>query len=717
MTRQLVGNLDELCWPSSRLDEAVEWLVRSHGLGSSPPTPRASMEAADLDSDHILVESAAARFGVEAEPVTCLFNRLDGFFRSAAPAIIPMPEVSHDGAAPGYLILCRSGRTCQLLDPEQRLVRVSSKVLTALFRSPISSEYNKPANDLLELAGIRLESRGRVANALIESWLGGEVINAGWMLRPSPGASLFVQARNSRIFPRLFGWLGMYVVQNVIFILAWWLIGRVVLDGQTDRGWVWAWALLLLSALPFQIIGAYLQNKFSEAFSIIFKQRLLYGALKMNPDEIRHLGSGQMLERVMEAESFEVFALGGGLTALLAMIQLGIAAFILFQGEGGLLSVALLIIWLTAILVAGLVNYRSGRQWTDTYREMTNGLVEKMVGHRTRLAQEDPQRRHEEEDAELEQYETLTHHFSRMGSLLNAIPSSWLVAGIAGLVPTILSASSVELPKFALSLGGIMLAHQTFGMIQAGIQNAIMLLLSWDQVKPVYKAASEPVAAPGVIPKDHSPLTTDGAVSPEPLLLARELTYRYPLSQRAVLQYCNLEVFEGDHIILEGASGGGKTTLGALLAGLRRQETGLLLLRGYDRNSLGEEVWRRRVVMAPQFHENHIFNETFAFNLLMGRRWPPEAEDMVAAGEICEELGLSDLLARMPSGWQQLVGENGWQLSHGERSRVFIARALLQKADMVIMDESFGALDPENLYFALDCARRRAATLLVIAHP
>jgi ATP-binding cassette subfamily B protein len=304
-----------------------------------------------------------------------------------------------------------------------------------------------------------------------------------------------------------------------------------------------------------------------------------------------------------------------------------------------------------------------------------------------------------------------------MGSLLNAIPSSWLVAGIAGLVPTILFASSVELPKFALSLGGIMLAHQTFGMIQAGIQNAIMLLLSWDQVKPVYKAASEPVAAPGVIPKEHSPLTTDGAVSPEPLLLARELTYRYPLSQRAVLQNCSLEVFEGDHIILEGVSGGGKTTLGALLAGLRRQETGLLLLRGYDRNSLGEEVWRRRVVMAPQFHENHIFNETFAFNLLMGRRWPPEAEDMAVAGEICEELGLSDLLARMPSGWQQLVGENGWQLSHGERSRVFIARALLQKADMVIMDESFGALDPENLYFALDCARRRAATLLVIAHP
>jgi len=65
----------------------------------------------------------------------------------------------------------------------------------------------------------------------------------------------------------------------------------------------------------------------------------------------------------------------------------------------------------------------------------------------------------------------------------------------------------------------------------------------------------------------------------------------------------------------------------------------------------------------------------------------------------------------------QMVGESGWQLSHGERSRLFMARALLQNADLLIFDESFAALDPENLRLALDCALRRAKTLLVIAHP
>jgi ATP-binding cassette subfamily B protein len=84
---------------------------------------------------------------------------------------------------------------------------------------------------------------------------------------------------------------------------------------------------------------------------------------------------------------------------------------------------------------------------------------------------------------------------------------------------------------------------------------------------------------------------------------------------------------------------------------------------------------------------------------------------------MCEELGLEPLLERMPSGMMQMVGETGWQLSHRERSRIFLARALLQKAPLTILDESFAALDPETLEICLACVLRRADTRLVIAHP
>ncbi len=103
----------------------------------------------------------------------------------------------------------------------------------------------------------------------------------------------------------------------------------------------------------------------------------------------------------------------------------------------------------------------------------------------------------------------------------------------------------------------------------------------------------------------------------------------------------------GDRLLLEGSSGSGKSTLVSLLTGLRLPESGIVLLGGLDRLTLGSEGWRRRVVAAPQFHENHVFTGTFAFNLLMGRRWPAQAEDFEEAETVCRELG--DLLDRMPA--------------------------------------------------------------------
>jgi ATP-binding cassette, subfamily B, bacterial len=78
-------------------------------------------------------------------------------------------------------------------------------------------------------------------------------------------------------------------------------------------------------------------------------------------------------------------------------------------------------------------------------------------------------------------------------------------------------------------------------------------------------------------------------------------------------------------------------------------------------------------------------------------------------------VGLGPLLQRMPAGLFQMVGERGWQLPHGERSRVSLA--LLQYGALLILDESFASLDPEDLDLATGCVFNRAQTLAVIAHP
>jgi ATP-binding cassette, subfamily B, bacterial len=241
--------------------------------------------------------------------------------------------------------------------------------------------------------------------------------------------------------------------------------------------------------------------------------------------------------------------------------------------------------------------------------------------------------------------------------------------------------------------------------------------IAWKEVALFFHAVVRPqVSGAPAFALALSPHSREGEDG-QPILDAHDLVFRYRERGEPILRACSLQICVGDRILLEGPSGGGKSTLASLLAGLRSPQSGLLLLQGIDWQTLGSEGWRQRVAGAPQFHENHVFTGTFAFNLLIGRRWPPQPEDLQQAETLCRELGLGDLLDRMPAGLQQMVGETGWQLSHGERSRLYIARALLQNTDLVVLDESLAALDPKTFHQSLLCVLERASTLLVIAHP
>jgi ATP-binding cassette subfamily B protein len=198
---------------------------------------------------------------------------------------------------------------------------------------------------------------------------------------------------------------------------------------------------------------------------------------------------------------------------------------------------------------------------------------------------------------------------------------------------------------------------------------------------------------------------------------ARELLFQYPGRAVPALAGVALRIHRGERLLLEGPSGSGKSTLALILAGSLVPDGGLVLWDGLDRNTLGEDAWRRRIALAPQFHQNHVFMGTFAFNALLGRAWPASAADLDEAENVCRALALGPLLDRMPGGVQQMIGETGWQLSHGEKSRLYIVRALLQRAECVILDESFAALDPETLERTIRCVLERAPAVLVIAHP
>ena len=126
-----------------------------------------------------------------------------------------------------------------------------------------------------------------------------------------------------------------YLGEYALWILSWWLIGKGALEGTFDSGWLLAWALLLLTIVPFRLLSTWLQGVVSIGVAALLKRRLLYGALRLTPEEIRMQGVGQFLSRVLESEAVEAMALSGGFSALISVIELLAALFVLSWGSAG----------------------------------------------------------------------------------------------------------------------------------------------------------------------------------------------------------------------------------------------------------------------------------------------------------------------------------------------------------------------------------------------
>jgi ATP-binding cassette subfamily B protein len=572
---------------------------------------------------------------------------------------------------------------------------------------------------MLARGGITTERQPQTQRAILTELLGTTPYRGCWLLRLAPGASLWQQAIQAGLLQPLSTVLGSYLAQLCLTLAAWWLIGKSVLVGHFEWGMLLGWGLLLVTTIPFQAWLSLSQSRLVTSVGALFKQRLLAGVLQLEPAEIRHQGAGQFLGRVLAADVVEQLGLASGFVALLALVQLGSAAGVLLMGAAGWIHAVLLLCWMVVTSGVSWLYLHQGRGWIRTYRAITNDLVERMVGHRTRLAQEDRSQWHTTEDASLAHYFQVQTKLDGVESILKAVvPRGWLALGVGGLIyaQRFLEPTTAQL---ALSVGGILLAAQALNSVVLGTKSIVGAMLAWGEIQTLFQAATreqQVVRKLGsvLLPAADS-VTADG--SQGPLLVARDLDFRYSIDGRPVLEACTLQVHQQDRFLLEGPSGGGKSTLAGVLAGLHKPTRGLLLLHGTDHQSLTSATWRQRVVYVPQFHENYILTGTLAFNLLLGRTWPAQQNDLTEAETLCRELGLGELIDRMPAGLQQMVGESGWQLSHGERSRLYLARAILQGADFVILDESFGALDPESLELALTTVLAHVPTLLVIAHP
>jgi ATP-binding cassette subfamily B protein len=710
----MARELTELSWPAGRLGEALETLGRHSRLEMRdvpPPVPPAGLAAEQLGP---WIEATARWLGFEAESVQLSYGEFEQFLNGAAPALVRVPGPANAG----YLVLLGGNRhRAELLTPTFARVRLAPRVLAAALRKAVDHPLTDGVEHLLRVAGL---DGPRFRQALLGELLVTSPVAPAWILRASASAPLASLAQEARLPRQFLGLLGSHFAAYSLWILSWWLLGWMALQGRLETGWLFAWLLLLLTLLPCRLLATAGGGQLAIRAGVLLKRRLLSGALKLNADEVRSLGVGQLLGRVIESEAVESLAMNGGFLGLTALFELILAAIILAVGAGSWVHVGLLFGWVAA---AGLLGLRYGcrrRAWTAERLHLTHDLVEQLLGHRTRLAQQPRQRWNDREDQALAGYLADSGNLDGGALALHGLVArGWLFTGLLGLAPAFL-APGRRAAALAIAIGGLLLAYRALRSLAESLEGLAGAACAWEQVQLFWRAAQrrEPIGHPGFAVASEA-VAADGSSGGHPatLLEARDLAFRYPDRREPILKKVRLQVRTGDRLLLEGPSGSGKSTLTAVLAGSRSPESGLLLLDGLDAQTLGAEGWRRRVVLAPQYHENHVLLGTFAFNVLLGRGWPPRLADLAEAEQVCRALGLGPLLDRMPAGMHQMVGETGWQLSHGERSRLYIARALLMRADLLILDESFAALDPQTLQATSSFVLEKAPTVLVIAHP
>ena len=249
----------------------------------------------------------------------------------------------------------------------------------------------------------------------------------------------------------------------------------------------------------------------------------------------------------------------------------------------------------------------------------------------------------------------------------------------------------------------------------------LIIILSFGIIAPIMTCVSymDDIAKAGTIIGEVTSILEREEMH-RPSTLTKEVTgsdviikdIRFAYKEKEVIHGISLELKKGTVNALVGPSGGGKSTIAKLVAGLWDPSSGEILIGGVGNADLPIEVQNKLIAYVSQ--DNYLFDVSVRENLRMGN---PKATD-AEIEEAAKKSGCHEFISGLENGYETIVGGSGGHLSGGERQRISIARAMLKDAPIVILDEATAYTDPESEAVIQTAVAKlvKNKTLMVIAH-
>ena len=447
-------------------------------------------------------------------------------------------------------------------------------------------------------------------------------------------------------------------------------------------------AVGITMALIFDALFGFLRQTLTLAASNKIDMRLtrrVFGHLLSLPiDFFETTSAGVVTRHMQQLEKIRNFLTGRLFFTALDVISLLVFIPILFSYSFKLT----LIVLLFAALICGIV-----LAMVPTFQRRLNALysaegqrqgmlVETIHGMRTvkALAIEPSQRRVWDQRSA----EAITMHF-RVGQI--SIAGNSVTDFLGKLMPVMLIVvGAADVFDNTLTVGGLIAFQMLSGRVTQPLISLVGLVNEYQETALSVRMLGEVM--------NRAPEGRAGSTGLRPVLEGEikfdNVMFRYPGAQNLALNKASFTIEQGTVVGIVGRSGSGKTTLTKLIQGLYPLQEGIVRFDGVDAREIELSHLRRQIGGVLQ--ENFLFRGTVRENLSVTK---PDAafEELVAAAVAA---GADEFIERLPQGYDTILEENASNLSGGQKQRLSIARTLVSRPRILILDEAASALDPES---------------------